>query len=66
MTGIATIPFAPMFAASIEGLAVLFVIYVISAIANWIKRKQEEKAARESLPTIRQTPQTTPAPSPAP
>ncbi len=58
-----------LLAASIEGLLVLLAIYLISAAANWLKRRSAEKENQDlplpAPPPIRRSPDPRPAPAPA-
>ncbi len=73
MTGLVPIPaFCAttdvLFAASIEGAVILLVLWLLSALFDWIKRRAEKKQSGESppapLPPIQQpTPATAPAPA---
>ena len=70
MTGIALIPAfcattSALFAASVEGMIVLLVLYLISAFFNWIKRRAEQKQS-DALPSTSPRPGHPPAPATAP
>ena len=71
MTGLAFIPAlcattdGPLFAASVEGAIILLVLWLLSALFNWIKRRAEEKQSGAPAP-VPPRPGEHPAPAPAP
>ena len=71
MTGLASIPAlcattdAVLFAASVEGAIILLVLWLLSALFNWIKRRAEEKQSGAPAPAPPR-PGEHPAPATAP
>ena len=70
MTGLTSIPVLcattdALFAASVEGAILLLVLYLLSALFNWIKRRAEQKQSGAPAPAPPR-PGEHPAPAPAP